>query len=261
MLQYNIHEEVLMGNYAEPTLIDQEPQVFFADLLKEVGAGKVLDVACGQGGFTGILKDSLHDYTQIIGVDLSPETLAQARENLPDHSIHFEQHDAAALNLPDAEFDLVGCAFSLHHLPDPQRALDEIRRVLKPGGYLLIVEMYRDNLTDTQQTESLVHHWAAEIDTALGISHNQTFTRQQILEMVRPEEWAEVHLFDLADSSFDPKGEGISKHVLETIDRVLKKAEPLPAYPDFRQRAEALRQRVIEIGTHISTRLVMFAKK
>lgn len=250
-----------MDHAAKPPLIDQEPHLFFAELLGEIGAGKVLDVACGQGGFTGILKESLHDYTQIIGVDLSPEMLELARENLADSDILFEEQDAAALKFPDAVFDLVGCAFSLHHLPEPHRALAEMRRVLKPGGVLLVVEMYRDHLTNTQQTESLVHHWAAEIDTALGISHNQTFTRQQILEMVRPEEWAEASLFDLAELSFDPKGEGITKHVLETIDRVLKKAEPLPDYPAFHQRAEVLRQRVVEVGTHISTRLVMLAKK
>ena len=83
----------------------------------------------------------------------------------------------------------------------------------------------------------------------------------QILEMVRPEDWAEANLFDLADFSFDPKGEEITRHVLQTIDRVLKKAEPLPDYPTFLQRAEVLRQRVVEIGTHISTRLVLLAKK
>jgi len=250
-----------MGKHTQPTVIDQEPQQFFAELLGEIRAEKVLDVACGQGGFTGILKGSLPAYTQIIGVDLSPEMLKQAREHLPDTDIQFEQQDAAALKFPDAEFDLVGCAFSLHHLPEPRGALAEMRRVLKPGGHLLVGEMYRDNLTDTQQTESLVHHWAAEIDTALGNSHNQTFTRQQILEMVRPEDWAKASLFDLADLSFDPKGEEITRHVLETIDRVLKKAEPLTDYPVFRQRAEDLRQRVVEIGTHISTRLVMVAKK
>ena len=250
-----------MGNETKPIVIDQEPQQFFAELLGEIEAGKVLDVACGLGGFTGILKESLSGYTQIIGVDLSPEMLAQARQHLPDKNILFEQQDAVALDFPDAEFDLVGCAFSLHHLPKPHQALSEMRRVLKPGGGLLVVEMYRDNLTEPQQTESLVHHWAAEIDTALGISHNRTFTRQQILEMVKPEEWTEANLFDLADLSFDPKGEEIARHVLETIERVLKKAEPLPDYPAFHQRAEALRQRVVEIGTHISTRLVVFAKK
>jgi len=245
----------------QPTRINQEPQQFFAGLLGEITAGKVLDVACGQGGFTGILKNSLQNYMQIIGVDVNPEMLAQARENLPDQTILFEQQDAAALSFPDAAFDLVSCAFSLHHLPKPQRVLTEIRRVLKPGGLLLIVEMYRDHLTSTQQTESMVHHWAAGIDTALGISHNQTFTRQQILEMVKPEAWEEANIVDLADLSFDPKGEEITRHVLETIDRVLKKAEPLPGYPAFCQQAESLRQRVVETGTHISTRLVMLARK
>ena len=75
---------------------------------------------------------------------------------------------------------------------------------------MLIVEMYRNHLTETQQTETLIHHWAAEIDTALGISHNQTFLRREILQMVAPDQFVEARIFDLVDFSYDPRGKEIT---------------------------------------------------
>lgn len=250
-----------MKDLSRPKPIDQEPHRFFAELLRETNTDKVLDVACGQGGFTGVLKEHLNVYTQIIGIDISQDALNQAREQYPDPSLKFELQDAAALKFPDSTFDLVGCAFSLHHLPEPQRALLEMRRVLKPGGIMLIVEMYRNHLTETQQTETLIHHWAAEIDTALGISHNQTFLRREILQMVAPDQFVEARIFDLVDFSYDPRGKEITEHVTSTIERVLKKSEPLEDYPTFRQRADQLLQRVESVGVHISTRLVIMGKK
>lgn len=244
-----------------PEIVDQKPEKFFADLLGEIQADQVLDVACGPGGFTGVLKESLKTYRKITGIDLSEEVIKQAKEAYPDGDIEFEIVDAAAMAYPDNFFDLAGCAFSLHHLPDPHQAISEMRRVLKPGGIALIVEMYRDYLTETQQTESMIHHWAAEIDTVLGISHNQTFKREEVLEILQPENWSHIQIYDLADLSFDPKGENITQMVLDTIARVLEKATSITDYDRFQQRAEALRTRVAEVGTHISTRLIVLARK
>lgn len=250
-----------MEHESTPQLINREPHLFFGELLGQIEAAQVLDVACGPGGFTGLLKESLKGYAQITGVDLNPTVLAEARQHHPGDDLHFEQQDAAALSYPDAAFDLVACAFSLHHLPQPQQSLAEMQRVLKPGGILLIVEMYRDQLAQTQFTETLIHHWAAEIDTALGISHNPTFARQEILDLVQPMHFTESKIYDLADLNPDPKGEKINRQVLETIERVLKKAEALPDYPAHQHRADQLRQRVQRFGTHISTRLVILARK
>ncbi len=241
-------------------LIEQDHQEFFAELFSPLKAENVLDVASGPGGFTGILAENLGSFTRITGIDLSQAAIDRANETFEQEDVAFEVMDAADLQYPDDSYDLVSCAFSLHHLPDPATVLAEIRRVLKPGGTGIFVEMYRDHLTETQQTESILHHWAGEIDTALGITHRQTYLREEILEIVAPEAWGSAQIFDVADVVFDPKGEEITNLIMSTIDRVAKRAEELPDQAIFEQRAEEIRQRMKSIGAHISTRLVILVQ-
>ncbi len=61
--------------------------------------------------------------------------------------LRFEVADAERLPFGDAEFDLIHSKDSLHHMAHPERALEEYRRVLKPGGTALIVEANRYNPT------------------------------------------------------------------------------------------------------------------
>jgi ubiquinone/menaquinone biosynthesis C-methylase UbiE len=198
----------------------------------------------------------LNGFVQITGVDMDEEMIERARQNFDQENVDFKVMDAVHLEYPDESFDLVSCAFSLHHLPEPADAIDEIKRVLKSGGTAIFVEMYRDHLTETQKTESYLHHWAGRIDTALGLCHRQTYLRQEILDLIDPGQWQSATVYDLADLSFDPKGEEITELILNTIDRVAKRAEGLPDQAKFEQQAEELRRRTREIGAHISTRLV-----
>lgn len=244
-----------------PTLRNQNIHTFFGELLGGIQAENVLDVATGLGGFAGVLKTHLKGYTHITGIDLSEELLQKAGETYPDESMTFKFMDAGQMDFPDGSFDLVACAFSLHHMDDIPTALSEIRRVLKPGGWFVLVEMYRNHLEDTQITESMIHHWAGDIDTALGTTHNHTFTRQEILELVQPESWRDVQVYDVADLTHEPKAEEVIGSMSKTIDRVLAKAQPLPDYAAHQKKAEELRQRLNEVGLHVSTRLVMLARK
>jgi SAM-dependent methyltransferase len=84
----------------------------------------VLDVGSGEG----LLQDVVEDYT---GLDIS--ATARAKYHKP-----FVQADARAMPFPDGQFDALWTVFVLEHVPNPEQALREIRRVLKPGGYLYL---------------------------------------------------------------------------------------------------------------------------
>lgn len=95
-----------------------------------IAAGhRVLDVCTGHGILAAA---ALARGATVQGIDFAPAVLAMARRNVPGAS--FDQGDAQRLPYPDAGFDRVVCGYGIVHLPDPERALREMRRVLKPGG-------------------------------------------------------------------------------------------------------------------------------
>jgi ubiquinone/menaquinone biosynthesis C-methylase UbiE len=100
--------------------------------------GDVLEVAVG----TGLNLDSYRDDVRLTGIDLSPEMLAHARRRAEasGREVTLQVGDAHRLEFPDASFDTVVCTFSLCAIPDVRVALGEMRRVLRPGGLLLLAD-------------------------------------------------------------------------------------------------------------------------
>jgi SAM-dependent methyltransferase len=98
---------------------------------------QVLDVACGTGMVSVAAAQAVGVRGHVLGVDLSGRMVeAAARRARAEHlpQARFERMDAEQLELPDASFDLALCALGLMYLPDPQAALRELRRVLRPGA-------------------------------------------------------------------------------------------------------------------------------
>jgi SAM-dependent methyltransferase len=104
----------------------------------------ILDVGCGHGRAFGLLESSFRPEL-LIGVDIDPAVIARAAQEAARCRCRVELQvgPVRALDVPDASVDLIFCHQTLHHLVDPGSALDEFRRVLKPGGVLLLSESCR----------------------------------------------------------------------------------------------------------------------
>jgi ubiquinone/menaquinone biosynthesis C-methylase UbiE len=103
-----------------------------ARLVEAVGAGsgqRFLDVCCGPGYSAGEATASGAD---ALGIDIAPAVVEEARRLFP--KAIFRVGDAEALDVADTSLDAVVCAFGMLHLPQPERAIDEVFRVLRPGG-------------------------------------------------------------------------------------------------------------------------------
>jgi ubiquinone/menaquinone biosynthesis C-methylase UbiE len=112
---------------------------------RPIRAQRLLDVACGTGRFLAFVKQN-YPRLAVVGVDLSPAYLRQARRDLGAWSwVHLTLGAAEALPFPDASFDLVSCVYLFHELPRAvrERASAEFARVLHPGGRLVLVDSFQ----------------------------------------------------------------------------------------------------------------------
>lgn len=100
--------------------------------------GKILEVACGTGQNLSLFPP----HSEITAVDLSPKMLEVARRNASDQGlkVNFAVMDAECLEFPDGSFDTVVSTLSTCTFPNPIKALQEIKRVCKPGGQILLLE-------------------------------------------------------------------------------------------------------------------------
>jgi ubiquinone/menaquinone biosynthesis C-methylase UbiE len=100
---------------------------------RPIGASdRILDLGCGTGIVSRILRERLGGAANIVGVDVSRPMIEMARSVAPE--IDFREANAMALPFPDGSFDLVLCQEMLQFVPDRLAALLEVRRVLTPGG-------------------------------------------------------------------------------------------------------------------------------
>ena len=95
---------------------------------------RVLDLGCGAGRFVAALCDA---GTVPVGVELAEAALERARRNVPGADLRLVEPDGS-LPLDHASVDLVWCSEVLEHVADTAHALLEVRRVLRPGGRLLV---------------------------------------------------------------------------------------------------------------------------
>jgi ubiquinone/menaquinone biosynthesis C-methylase UbiE len=100
--------------------------------------GRALDFGCGAGGLTLRLREIADE---AVGLDLEEHKLAFARTQVAKNnlnSISFQCYNGIEPPFPDQHFQIILCVDVLEHVPDPERALKEMARMLAPGGWLLL---------------------------------------------------------------------------------------------------------------------------
>ena len=107
---------------------------------------RVLDIACGEGYGSSLLATRA---ASVLGVDVSADTLAQARRRYGETAnLEYREGRCEAIPCDDASVDLLVSFETLEHIAEPERLLDEARRVLAPGGLALISTPNREVYSD-----------------------------------------------------------------------------------------------------------------
>lgn len=229
------------------------------DVLGKISGGRVLDVATGRGGMVRELIEGLADYTEIIGVDSNPAHAELFSSTFTSNAkIHFQCMDASNLEFPDDYFNTVCVSNSLHHFADPLMILQEMLRVLRPGGKMIVSEMVRDGQNETQLTHVYLHDWWAQVDRTNGIIHNETYTFGELTTIVSGLGLTDLSLYDEYDRQADPHDPELITELDGIIESYQLKAQGQPELVD---RGGQLRKRVHQVGFHNATRVVMIGMK
>jgi ubiquinone/menaquinone biosynthesis C-methylase UbiE len=134
-MEQAVHPERFDPRDQQGTLIDTEHRGRYWWASRAVAGKDVLDAGCGTGYGMGLLAEG--GAASVKGVDIDAEAVAEAGTRFGDPEA-VVQGDLMELPLPDASFDVVVCFEAIEHVADGRQAIGELRRVLRPGGLLLV---------------------------------------------------------------------------------------------------------------------------
>lgn len=200
-----------LNNRIHSLWMDQRWRRKAVDIANVKSTDHVVDVACGTGDLTLCFVEAKAQ--AVIGIDFTYEMLplACAKSTLrnPQFEIPFLNGDAQALPLPDTSADIVSIAFGIRNVQDPLVAFKEFRRVLKPGGRLIVLEF---SLPTNPVLRGLYNFYFKQIlpRTATLISGDKTgaykylpqsvntfISRQQMVDLMTEAGFSDVKQFSM----------------------------------------------------------------
>ncbi|MEV5975755.1 class I SAM-dependent methyltransferase [Streptomyces sp. NPDC052114] len=165
----------------------------FADHVRADGPGTVAELGCGPGPVTALLRDLGLD---AFGIDLSPVMIGLAREAYPD--LRFEVGSMDALDLPDGGLSGVVSWYSVIHVPPAELPpyFAEFRRVLAPGGHLLLAFFESEGapVTPFDHKVTTAYRWPIDALAELATESGFTETGRMLREPGEGERFRRGHL-------------------------------------------------------------------
>lgn len=241
--------------------------------LGTITGGNVLDVGTDNGDFINVLMKSLKGYNSFTGIDISEEDIKKAKERFQDAPVNLVVMNAESMTFQDNQFDTVCISYTIHHLENINKVLAEMYRVLKPGGYFILQEMFSDGeQTEAQIVDMDIHHLNVKIDTLLGIPHFASLTRQQLRNFITKiglndievytSSWSIKCLFcdDASKCQYPMRTENIDL-LLKQIDDDLDRIREHPSYSELLEEAELIKERVRTHGSSAASMMYIFGKK
>jgi ubiquinone/menaquinone biosynthesis C-methylase UbiE len=223
--------------WAEQVDADVGPR--FGAALGEAARGRVIDVACGPGVVTAALAPNA---ASVVAFDATEQMLAKAKARCAKAglgNVEFKSGDAENLPFADGEFDGAVTRAAIHHFADPQRAIGEMFRVLRPGG----VAVLADVISSEDAEESRLHN---AIERLRDPSHVRMLPASELLGAAR-----QAGFRDLEAATWD-----MSRELEEWFSIVSDPARVEPIRTVVRTLAES--GRTAGIGLAVENGKVMF---
>jgi ubiquinone/menaquinone biosynthesis C-methylase UbiE len=209
-----------------------------AFFLPHLKAGmRLLDCGCGPGGITVELAQRVSP-GDVIAIDLGGVQLERARDRASAANAHVTFREASVYSLPfrDAEFDAVFSHALFEHLAEPLKALEEIRRVLKPGGCV--------GLRSPDWGGFVLHPWSEKLASALvdyqamqRANGGDVFAGRKLAAWLRQAQFARIH----ASAAYEiyPSAAFIADYLAQQLDSN-RRDESAAALRDWAKEPDAM---------------------
>jgi SAM-dependent methyltransferase len=214
--------------------------------LKRINAGHLLDVATGEGDFLLFLLEAFSSFDSATGLDINAESLKTARNKIGRQKVDFIQGNIRKLPFEDNYFNTITVSNSLHHFENPVKAIQNMFRVIIPGGLLVINEMIKEQLNPAQQIHYDYHSLKAEIDTAEGRYHRKIYTREELMEIIQESDLLPAVTVISEDPPIINSHEKMWQF-FHKLDDLISNASHLPNGMVFEQRVQNIKE-MIEVN-------------
>lgn len=219
------HSQYVHGYSSKESKRLQDQAQTLADLLHHdtiyPADSRVLEVGCGIGAQTVILAKN-NPQNQILSLDISSESVTAAKARLEEAeypNVSFLQADLFSLPFEDETFDHIFVCFVLEHLSHPQKALESLKRILKTGGSLTVIEgdhgsayFHPDSVAARKTIQCLIDLQAQKGGNAL--------IGRQLYPLLSSANYKEVHVSPrmvYADESLPAMVEGFTKKTFNAM--------------------------------------------
>jgi SAM-dependent methyltransferase len=215
----------------------------------------LLDAGCGDGSSTRKIAEAVIGLKYLIGIDSDPAALEEAADGLQglEHEVDVQliRGDITAITLASDRFDAAVLCDVLHHLEQPQSAVAECFRLVRPGGWLFFSEMVADGLSAAETVGRDLHHLKASIDRLNGVPHGPTLPKSVLVSAVTAAGFEPVWI-DLERRPVflpaDAQGKSYIEVCREYLEDYLRHAEDSSVYAGLRREAAFLVHRMETIG-------------
>ena len=142
-MKLNMFEFLLMNNPIRGYLQEIQEVKMLRHMTSIRGVEQVLEIGCGNGNGTMLIK-KYFEPQKITAVDLDERMIEIARRKRHDPSVEYRVMDASNLDFANNTFDAVFDFGIIHHIPNWKDCISELKRVLKPGGAVILEELSTD---------------------------------------------------------------------------------------------------------------------
>lgn len=229
---------------------------FFSDKKIE----SVLDIGTGSGDFIKLISGAFSPETKITGVDPVEEALAEASKQKVSPNVSFIRMEGEHLAFPDASFDVVSMSNAMHHLASVEKTFAEMKRVVKPEGWLLIAEIVSDGLNEAQENQKMVHHLRSLADRKEGITHKETWTETEVLQIIRENGIVPELTFEFNRMSAPETDPAKLQEWVKMFEGHLAHLDGQPEYEEKAKLLSVFKERLAKFGFQLARQVVVLGK-